>query len=93
MHAPPHDRHLPRFAPDERRLLMNERGINALVITRLEQAGYGSIGQLREVGIPTVVADVCRLVGTPAWENRRKPLERAIENACARQRASAASLG
>jgi hypothetical protein len=87
MQAPIHDQKERRFAPDERRLLMNERGINALVITRLEQAGYRSIDQLRAAGIPAVVGDVCRLVGTLAWENRRRPLERAMENACARQRA------
>ena len=79
--------HMTRFSPEDRRLLMSERGINAVVIARLEQAGYCSITQVVRVGVPVAVEDVCRLVGSAAWVNRRKALERAVRKAGAQQRA------
>ena len=60
---------------------MSERGINAVVSTRLEQAGYCSISQVVLAGVPAAVEDVCRLVGSVAWGNRRKALERAVRKA------------
>jgi hypothetical protein len=82
-----HFQHMTRFPPDDQQLLMSERGINAVVIARLEQAGYCSITQLVLAGVPAAVEDVCRLVGSVAWANRRKALERAVRKAAARQRA------
>lgn len=92
MHTAPCNRELPRFSPEERRLLMSERGIHAIVITRMEQAGYCSIRQVLAAGVPAVVEEVCRVVGTPAWANRRRSLERAMERARARQQAHAEVL-
>ena len=71
---------------------MSEPGIHAVVITRLEQAGYCSITQVLSTGVRAVVEDVCRLVGTPAWANRRKALERAIERVIAKQQTHASAL-
>lgn len=83
--------HMTRFSPEDRQLLMSERGINAVVVARLEQAGYCSITQVVLAGVPAAVEDVCRLVGSDAWVNRRKALERAVRKANAQQRAPQAA--
>lgn len=67
-----------RFPDAERRLLLAERGIGQQVVERLEQAGLHSLEQLRTLGVPHAVLMVCASVGSIAWANRRKPLERAL---------------
>jgi len=68
----------PRFPPDERRLLLSMPGIGATVVERLERAGFTSLTALREAGACHVVA---RAGQHPAWLNRRRAIERAIERA------------
>ncbi|MDE2372133.1 MAG: helix-hairpin-helix domain-containing protein [Burkholderiales bacterium] len=68
-----------RFSGDERRLLLNTNGIGPVVVRRLEQAGYGSIEQLRRAGADRVASAVCEQVGNASWANRRRAIVRAIE--------------
>jgi hypothetical protein len=74
-----------RFSACERRALLLEPGIDARVIDRLEQAGYGSVRQLYEVGVSRVVDQVCRALATRAWRNRQRPLHRAVARILAQE--------
>ncbi len=67
-----------QFPPTERRLLLSTRGIGAVVVQRLEQAGFDSLQALREAGTARVVE---RAGAHPAWHNRRRALQRALERA------------
>lgn len=67
-----------RFAEHERRLLLAEPGIGPAVIERLERAGIHSLAQLREAGVGEAVLKVCATLGSIAWANRRRPLERVL---------------
>lgn len=64
-----------RFSPAERRWLLSMPGIGAVVVERLEQAGFGSLRALREAGAACVLA---RVAAHPAWMNRRRAIERVI---------------
>jgi hypothetical protein len=63
-----------RFAPTERRLLLSVPGIGEGVVTRLEQAGIGSLARLRAIGVDEAVRAVESQLGRDAWSNRRRPL-------------------
>ncbi|MDE2367845.1 MAG: helix-hairpin-helix domain-containing protein [Burkholderiales bacterium] len=69
------------FTPDERRVLCNMPGIGPGVVDRLEQAGVESLEMLRRIGADAATARVCRLLGSSAWGNRRRALERALTSA------------
>lgn len=69
-----------KFPDHERRLLLAQPGIGPTVIARLEAAGVHSLQALRGAGIRVVVQAVCSGLGTGAWSNRRKALERALES-------------
>jgi hypothetical protein len=70
-----------RFSDFERRLLLRERGLGDCVIERLEEAGYGSIRRLHEIGVDAVVQAICAAMGSCAWGNRRRALHRAVASA------------
>lgn len=72
------------FTPDERRLLLSMPGIGTVVVQRLEEAGYASLQALREAGAARVVQHAA---SHPAWLNRRRAIERAIDSATERTRA------
>ncbi|RVT51304.1 helix-hairpin-helix domain-containing protein [Rubrivivax albus] len=67
-----------RFASSERAILLRTGGLGELCIQRLEDAGIGSLDQLRLLGAEVVTEMICRHVGTTAWRNRRRPIERAL---------------
>lgn len=67
-----------RFAPTERELLLRTGGLGELCIQRLEEAGIGSLQMLQSLGAAHVAEIICRQVGTTAWRNRRRPIERAL---------------
>ena len=73
-----HAEDAPRFAPDERRLLLSTPGIGPGVIQRLESAGIHSLAQIRALGVQGTVRHVCEQLGTMAWANRRGALDRAL---------------
>jgi hypothetical protein len=68
-----------RFPDEERRLLLGQPGIGPTVIARLEAAGIDSLRALRCAGARVVVEAVCAGLGTGAWTNRRKALEKALQ--------------
>lgn len=75
-----------RFNALDRHLLAAEAGIGARVIERMEEAGFHSLAQLRAAGCAQVVDVVCRRLGSIAWRNRLRPLERALVRADERLR-------
>lgn len=68
----------PRFAPDERAILLATPGIGPGVIQRLEEAGIHSFAQIHELGVQGAVRHVCRHLGTMAWANRQRALRKAL---------------
>jgi len=68
----------PRFAPDERALLLATPGIGPGVILRLEGAGIHSFAQIRALGVRGTVLHVCEHLGTMAWANRQRALGKAF---------------
>jgi hypothetical protein len=66
------------FPERERRLMLAEPGIGPLVLDRLEREGIHSLAQLRETGVAQAVLAVCTSVGSIAFANRRRALERAL---------------
>jgi hypothetical protein len=67
-----------RFPAAERRVLLTAPGIGEIVVQRLEMAGFHSLQALREAGASVAAECVKRQVGSGAWLNRRRALERVI---------------
>lgn len=70
-----------RFADNERRLLLNATGLGHGVVCRLERVGIHSLKQLQDVGIDSIVDQICEGVGNMAWRNRSRALTRALAEA------------
>ena len=70
-----------RFADGERRLLLNATGLGHGVVCRLERVGIHSLQQLQDVGVDSIVDQICEGVGNMAWRNRRRALTRALAEA------------
>ncbi len=68
-----------RFSADERRRLLATPGIGAIVIGRLEAAGFASLQALQQAGAHRVTERVRQQLGEAAWRNRRRAIARAIE--------------
>lgn len=66
------------FTHEERRQLLAQPRLGAVVIERLESAGFDSFERLRAVGVDEVVRTVCARLGSTAWANRRQALLEAI---------------
>jgi hypothetical protein len=66
------------FSTEERGVLLMTTGIGAEVVQRLEEAGFHSLDQLRTLGVDRVIEAMCSHVGTNAWANRRRALQRAL---------------
>jgi hypothetical protein len=60
-----------------------EAGIGEGVIARLEEAGIHSLSQLRALGATRAVDTVCSRLGSTAWRNRRRSIERVLNLALA----------
>jgi len=69
------------FCQRDRALLLATPRIGPGVVERLEQAGFGSLEQMRRVGIEAVVARVCASFDMPGWTNRRSALSAALKAA------------
>jgi hypothetical protein len=70
-----------RFAEEERALLLNQRGIGAGTLRRLEAAGYRSIEQLRHDGVAVVIERATVDLRDHAWANRAQALRSALRAA------------
>jgi hypothetical protein len=89
--------HPSTFAPAERRLLLATPGIGAVVVDRLEAAGFSSLQALREAGaarVTEIVLAHLQTGGQLAWRNRTGAIARAIRVAAQRDspRAAGAAL-
>lgn len=63
-----------KFPPDERKLLLNTPRIGPAVVARLESMGIDSLGELRRLGVDSIVRSICDGAGNSAWANRRSAL-------------------
>lgn len=59
-------------------------GVGPAVIQRLESVGIHSLTDLARLGADDAVRRVCQRLGTPAWQNRRKALDGALQLAARR---------
>lgn len=57
------------FTPKERNALLDCKGVGLKVVERLEQMGFSSLEQLREVSVEEIVAQGAELVGSTCWKN------------------------
>lgn len=80
------------FSADERRYLLTMPGIGPGVLARLEECGFDSLASLGRAGAEQVVDTVARRVGSSAWGNRRRSIERALHG-CLQGRPALASPG
>ena len=74
------------FPDFERRYLCGWPGIGDGVVSRIEQVGISSLSQLRHRGVEAVLERICAEQGHQAWRNRRRALQRAVDNAAHLQR-------
>lgn len=66
------------FSTHERQLLLVTAGIGPAVVERLEEAGIGTLAQLRALGGEEAARAVSRQLGAPGWANRGRALARAL---------------
>ncbi len=66
------------FPIEERCVLLETNGIGPEVVRRLEEAGFHSLEAMRAIGVDRVIDTMCSHVGTGAWANRRRALQRAL---------------
>jgi len=59
-------------------MLLAQPGIGPTVIARIEATGIHSLEALQLAGVQSVVEMVCLGLGTVAWSNRSRALERAL---------------
>lgn len=69
------------FSPHDRKLLLSTTGVGACMVQRLEAAGFSSITQMRTLGAQHVVTTMSEFVGDDAWANRRRAIQRVIDQA------------
>lgn len=70
------------FPPEERALLLRTPGLGPTSISRLEEAGLGSMQVLRALGATHVARLICERQGSIAWMNRRRALDSALKTVC-----------
>ena len=93
-----------RFPDVERQHLLSMPRIGPRVVERLEALGLTSLDTLRSRGLDRTLGMLCRADGSPAWLNRRRALQCALESfmeraehedpvqACARQRSNQSAV-
>jgi hypothetical protein len=69
------------FSTEERGVLLETNGIGPEVVRRLEEAGFHSLDHMRAIGVDRVIETMCSYVGTRAWANRRRALQRVLGSA------------
>ena len=66
------------FPSNEREILLKSPGIGPGVIDRLEALGVDSLEALCAANLEELVRRACHLVGSAAWRNRQRALQRAL---------------
>ncbi|WP_095107744.1 Pathogenicity locus [Pseudomonas sp. Irchel 3E20] len=75
------------FTDQERLALLAVKGVGPTVVSRLEQMGFASLGQLAEADALEIVTNASALVGSTCWKNSpqaRAAIQAAIAMAKAR---------
>jgi predicted RecB family nuclease len=70
------------FSLQERNLLLAVKGVGPTVITRLEQMGISTLGELASRSAETICVGAAAVVGSSCWKNSpqaRKAVTAAIE--------------
>jgi hypothetical protein len=67
------------FSAQDRKLMLSTTGVGACMVKRLEDAGFTSIAQMHALGAQHVVMAMCEFVGDDAWANRRRAIQRVID--------------
>jgi hypothetical protein len=67
------------FSPQDRKLMLATTGVGLCMVQRLEDAGFTSIAQMRALGAQRVVTAMCEFVGDDAWANRRRAIQRVLD--------------
>lgn len=83
-----------QFSDQERAALLQLKGVGTTVISRLEQAGYGSLAALRSQDAAKITKEISELLGSTCWHNSpqaRSAVQAAIDLANDRANRTAAS--
>jgi hypothetical protein len=57
------------FPLEERRALLNVKGVGPTVVARLEQMGFESLAHLGKANALDIVSTVSAMVGSTCWKN------------------------
>ena len=57
------------FPAKEREAMLRLKGVGPTVVARLEEMGYGSLGELRGASPEDITARASELVGSTCWRN------------------------
>ncbi|MBS0056497.1 helix-hairpin-helix domain-containing protein [Yersinia sp. Marseille-Q3913] len=72
------------FTANERNLLLAVKGVGPTVVTRLEQLGFTSLGQLSQATMSEIVSSAAAMMGSTCWKNSpqaRSAIQAAIDMA------------
>lgn len=57
------------FSPDERRRLLELKGVGPTVVARLEQLGFSSLHELGAADVSVILEQASAAVGSTCWKN------------------------
>lgn len=57
------------FNDEERKAMLELKGVGATVIARLEQLGYCSLADIREAETADITQQVANMLGASCWRN------------------------
>jgi hypothetical protein len=58
-----------QFNPEEKRAMLNLKGVGATVISRLEQIGFGSLMELQNQDPAKITKQISEMMGSTCWHN------------------------
>jgi hypothetical protein len=58
-----------QFNPEEKRAMLNLKGVGATVISRLEQIGFGSLVALQNQDPAKITKQISEMMGSTCWHN------------------------
>lgn len=67
------------FSPQDRKQLLCTTGVGNGMVQRLKAACFSSIAQVRALDAQHVMTTMCAFVGNDAWVNRRRAIQRVID--------------
>ena len=67
------------FIAEERKTLLEIKGVGSVVIERFEEIGIHSLEQLRKYEADDIAEMVADMLGTTCWKNSLNPKKRLIQ--------------